>query len=301
MGSMGIACKMGGHKWNGCTCSRCGEHRYEGHDYQLVVLDVSKRTVFGNSRRKQCAMVCSICGSTRSAEHDWDGCSCTRCDEKRNQDHAWGVPEPLSEGDKRRKSHHREKCTKCGEIRFLSHSFERIAGGLQRCRECGLEIESLPKFRTPEAESDFYAKLIASGEAGYYDIESRDGQRIVKYGDHVTTMPALTRLFIALADNAGADNAAPKGIARKLNEIASEHPEQADAVGAAFAQIALDESVDIYWRSWVAEHDWIKDEGLAAEARASVKRWHEEHPRSQADIDYENAMIAADSGIGRSG
>lgn len=303
---MGFACKLGIHKWNGCKCVRCGERRDEGHDWQLVVLDVLKPTVFGQAHRKQCRMQCSICGLTKYTEHDWDGCKCTRCDEVRdfNQYHTWERFVPLLETDSRYRTHHRVRCSKCGKSKSYlpSHSFEQIAGGLQRCTECGVEIKARPNLRTPEAESNYFAKLIASREVGYYDedLESK-GRGRVNYGDHVTTVSALTSLFIALADNDGADNAAPKSIARKLNEIASKRPDKAGAVGAAFAQIACDESVHIFWRSWVVEHDWIKDENRAAEARASVEKWREEHPRSQADIDYENAMIASDSGLYRTG
>ena len=188
---------------------------------------------------------------------------------------------------------------RCGEVESSPHAFESIKGGVERCTECGFELKrkSKPKFSSATHESDYYAKLIASGEVDYYGIESKNGQRFVKYCDHVTTVPALTRLFIALADNNGADNYAPKGIARKLNDIASERPEKAEEVGSAFAQIACDERVHIYWRSWVAEHDWIKDPEQLKEARESVERWREAHPRSQADIDYENAMIASDSGL----
>ena len=81
------------------------------------------------------------------------------------------------------------------------------------------------------------------------------------------------------------------------NEIASEQPEKADSVSASFAQIACDEGVHIYWRSWVVKQDLTGDPALLEEARESVRRWREEHPHSQADIDYENAMTASDGGL----
>ena len=305
---MALACKITGHKWNklpngndGCTCSRCGKRRDEGHDWQFIVEEYTETVWLDKHHVRRCAMQCSICGRTKSIDHDWDGCICTRCGTKRNRDHVWGKAKPSDpyfRGDEH-KTHHTVECVKCGKKTYSPHTFERIAVGKQRCTECGFEINATPKFRTPAAESDYYAKLIASGEVGYYDedIDSKKGRRRVNYGDHVTTVPALTRLFIALADNDGADNHAPEGIARKLNEIAKERSDKADDVSIAFSQIACDESVHIYWRSWVAEHDWIKDPELAKEARESVARWREAYPRSQADIDYENALIASDSGL----
>ena len=200
------------------------------------------------------------------------------------------------------KTHHAVKCAKCGKTAYQPHAFAQKEGCRRHCPGCGYE-EAHHEFAGGRCrdcgidESDYYADLIASGEVGYYDNESKSGQWFVNYGDHVTTIPALTRLFIALADNDGADNYAPESIARKLNEIASEQPEKADSVSASFAQIACDEGVHIYWRSWVMEQDLTGDPALLEEARESVRRWREEHPHSQADIDYENAMIASDSGL----
>lgn len=296
---MGIVCNIAGHKWNkladgsdGCTCVRCGERRDEGHVFQFEIYE--ERDFVRHVRT--CREVCSVCGKPREVEHDWNGCRCSRCDAIRDQGHSWGKPFSTKS-----KTHHSMVCRTCGSSKRSPHSFERIKGGIQRCTECCFEIKPTPKFKTPKSESDYYANLIASGKVGYYDIETKRGQIYVLYGDHVTTVPALVRLFTALANNNGADNYAPKTIADKLNEIAAEHPEKTDEIGAAFAKIACDERVHIYWRSWVIEHDWIKDPELLEKARKSVERWCKDHPCSQADIDYENAMIAADSGIGRSG
>ena len=296
---MGLACKITGHKWNGCVCTRCGEHRDTGHDWQLFVEEYTETVWVDKHHVKRCAMKCSICGRTKSAEHDWDGCKCARCGETRNRDHVWGKPEQR-EGVSDARTHHRVRCERCGKHAFSPHTFVQKEGCRHCCSGCGYEevhhefVDGMCR-DCGIGESDYYADLIASGKVGYYDIESE--RKLVKYGDHVTTIPALTRLFVALADNDGADNYAPESITRKLNDIASEQPEKTDAVNAALAQFACDERVHIYWRSWVAEHDFIKDSGLLDEARESVKRWREAHPRSQADIDYENAMIASDSGL----
>lgn len=292
---MGLACKITGHKWNklpdgsdGCTCTRCGETREQGHDYRFTVV-TSERSWITLKQTRTCMEECSVCGHRRAAEHDWDGCRCTRCDAARDQDHTWGKPYSVSD------AHHAVHCMRCTKSEKSPHTFKQLKGGVQKCTECGFELKSKPTFANAVQESDYYAKLIASGEVGFYDHESKKGQWFVNYGDHVTTIPALTGLFIALADNDGAGNVAPKGIVRKLQDIAAEDPGKADDVDAALAQFACDERVHIFWRGWVAGK--VKDPDLAKEARESVEQWIEAHPRSQADIDYENAMIASDSGL----
>lgn len=292
---MGLACKMTGHKWNklpdgsdGCTCARCGERREEGHDYQFTVVR-GKATWTNLTPPRTCMEICSVCGHRRTTEHDWDGCRCTRCDAMRDQDHTWGEPHSVSD------TYHAVHCMRCTKSEESPHTFKRHKNGVQKCTACGFGLKPKPTFASAAQESDYYADLIASGEVGYYDNESKRGQWFVSYGDHVTTVPALTRLFVALADNDGAGNHTPEGIVRTLRDIAAEDPSKADDVDAALAQFACDERVHIYWRGWVA--DKIKDPGLAKEARESVERWIEAHPRSQADIDYENAMISSDSGL----
>ena len=301
---MGLACKITGHKWNklpdgsdGCTCTRCGERREQGHDWQFFVEEYTEKVWVDTHHVRRCAMKCSVCGRKKIAEHDWDGCRCARCGETRNRDHVWGKPEQR-EGASDARIHHRVRCERCGKYAFSPHAFVQKEGCRHYCSGCGYE-EVHHDFVDGTCrdcgiiESDYYADLIASGEVGYYDLESK--RRLVKYGDHVTTIPALTRLFVALADNDGAGNHAPEGIVRKLKDIAAEDPSKTDDVDAALAQFACDERVHIYWRGWVAGE--VKDPDLAKEARGSVERWIEAHPRSQADIDYENAMIASDSGL----
>ena len=49
---MNIICILRGHKWNGCTCTRCGEVRDEQH------------------RPDKCGETCQICG--RVVQHRWN-------------------------------------------------------------------------------------------------------------------------------------------------------------------------------------------------------------------------------------
>lgn len=62
---MGMMCKLFGHKWNACTCSRCGEKRDAEHAYVI--------------QSGRCAEACSVCGATRQVSHDWDASVCRHC------------------------------------------------------------------------------------------------------------------------------------------------------------------------------------------------------------------------------
>ena len=62
---MGILCGLLGHKWNGCTCGRCGEKRDEGHEYVV--------------QPDRCAQVCKICEASQRIDHDWDSGKCRHC------------------------------------------------------------------------------------------------------------------------------------------------------------------------------------------------------------------------------
>ncbi len=59
------ACKIGGHRWLGCKCTRCGETRDEGHNF---------RPVAGKCEKK-----CSVCEKNESLPHQWNGDRCTHC------------------------------------------------------------------------------------------------------------------------------------------------------------------------------------------------------------------------------
>ena len=71
-----MACFFG-HKWEGCTCRKCGKTRDQLHDYQKVP--------------DKCEEKCSRCGKTRPIEHSFvlmkDKCfeKCKRCGELREK------------------------------------------------------------------------------------------------------------------------------------------------------------------------------------------------------------------------
>lgn len=98
---MGLACKITGHKWDGCTCARCGEHRDTGvaedHNYVLVpgttceyeCTKCGKHTM-GHSWYQDLGCTCTVCGATREvsvAFHEWDGCTCKLCGKTRDEGH----------------------------------------------------------------------------------------------------------------------------------------------------------------------------------------------------------------------
>ena len=116
---MGFACKIAGHKWNGCTCTRCGERRDEGHDWQLVV-----KTGYPRS----CKNKCSICGKEQPAEHDWNGCVCTRCGTTRSEGHI------LGRWERTNAESHARCCTVCGRARETEpHTFGPAAKCRRKC------------------------------------------------------------------------------------------------------------------------------------------------------------------------
>ena len=70
---MNYKCFFGGHKWNFCTCTRCGKLRRRHHDW-----------------RQSCK--CSVCGMIdlhTAAKHKWDGCKCSSCGKVQDEGHRW--------------------------------------------------------------------------------------------------------------------------------------------------------------------------------------------------------------------
>ena len=88
---MSLVCKLSGHKWNGCTCARCGERRNEEHDWSAFEYQdkrYHKRVckICGAAEKRfhtfqmlpGCVQKCDACGFEQPA-HQWDGCVCTNC------------------------------------------------------------------------------------------------------------------------------------------------------------------------------------------------------------------------------
>ena len=137
---MGFSCKMRGHKWHktpdggeGCCCERCGERNYGGN----------------HNWRKQpgsCEARCAWCGREET-RHDWNGCVCSWCGEKRDFDHKWehvrGTCDfkclTCGEVSEYKKSHEWVgcTCTRCGAVRNEEHDFVPMEDGKLACAVCG--------------------------------------------------------------------------------------------------------------------------------------------------------------------
>lgn len=82
-----MACLFG-HKWNGCTCSKCGKKRDTGHDFRMVdgkcenkCAICGKVTIFPctfKAVKGKCLDRCERCGKERE-RHDYENGYCKNC------------------------------------------------------------------------------------------------------------------------------------------------------------------------------------------------------------------------------
>jgi hypothetical protein len=114
---MAIACILRFHSWNGCSCSKCGKIRDEGHNWSQ---DCEK---------------CSKCGT--ASTHNWDGCKCKRCGKTRDKGHDW--PQGCEKCSKcgTASTHNWDgcKCKRCGKTRDKGHDWSQ---GCEKCSKCGV-------------------------------------------------------------------------------------------------------------------------------------------------------------------
>ena len=336
---MGLACKITGHKWNGCVCARCGERRDTGvakdHNYVVVpgttceyeCTKCGKRTM-GHNWYYHWSCTCETCGATREVEdrfHDWDGCTCKLCGKKnpkaREDDHDWDGCTCKKCGATRGKFHKWEgcMCARCGTVRseghilkrvqpdgnnetkhkgtcqickctsYEPHTFEQIEGCRRKCTKCGFvmpwhEFCGGACVNCGTDESDYSCELILAGKARYMGKGS--------VGGHVTSVAALRR--IALSDNKNIYRDIRYDCARRLRDIAKAGGSDAHEANVTLRDIVLDRKI-----GWdVADvAEWITEPTLANDPK--VIEIVRQAQRSRTDFD--NAMIAADSGLGRSG
>jgi hypothetical protein len=153
---MSIACNMGFHKWDGCTCMTCGKTRDERHVSGCVCKrcgktlngehewrHIGKYTYkFGRPTCKCsiCGVIrddnhnwssdcerCSICGKRRTGEyHNWDGCWCSVCGKYGEERHDW--------------SKDCEKCAICGKTRNEGHDWTKDNSKCTRCGKTKREL-----------------------------------------------------------------------------------------------------------------------------------------------------------------
>ena len=288
---MGLACKISGHKWDGCTCLRCGEHRDEEHKWAFMARE--------STDAKQCREKCTVCGKMRDAEHDWDGCTCTRCGAWRNEEHKFGEFGPADDSCiwsvnrliAKSRDIHVASCSRCDRSFAFPHRLEKIGNCRGRCKDCGAEAD----YHDFEAgvcrecgieEEKYCLDLIMSGARTFIDrYFEADGSENGTYGDRITSLEELLRL--ARRRRYDRDQIVSR-LWRMTNRGEKPSPSTEQELFAA----ACDSDEDIRVREVALA--LIADEDLKAKARPGVVR---ERDR----IEYENAMIAADSGLGRSG
>ena len=131
---MGMLCKLLGHHWKGCQCTRCGQTRNEGHQWVEA--------------EDKCEHTCSICGLTETVPCEWFHCRCERCGAVRDEHHLW-----------LKKSACEQVCRICGMERE-THNWKHVDRGVDRCTACGktrrLSAEEIAKRDEEYALTDEY-------------------------------------------------------------------------------------------------------------------------------------------------
>jgi len=110
------------HKWNWCTCSKCGKTRENHHDLNGCKCSICNKIRDEQHNWDGCK--CTICGKIRNEQHNWDGCECTRCGADK---HTWRLEDRSGGGVDGSGIPHgwlREdyKCTSCGKTRVDEYS-----------------------------------------------------------------------------------------------------------------------------------------------------------------------------------
>ncbi len=84
---MNFICRLFGHKWDYCICSRCRVMRDESHNWKgCTCRKCFKRRTEGHDWN---GCKCRICCKERDEGHHWDGCKCTICYISRDEGHKW--------------------------------------------------------------------------------------------------------------------------------------------------------------------------------------------------------------------
>ena len=121
-----LLCLVKRHKWDGCTCLKCGitrDHEWDGCK--------CKNCKAAREHDWDHGCVCQRCGVGR--EHDWDGCKCRRCQATR--DHDWDGCTCLKCGITRDHEWDGCKCKNCKAAR--EHDWDHGCV----CQRCGVGRE----------------------------------------------------------------------------------------------------------------------------------------------------------------
>jgi len=76
--------------------------------------------------------LCRRCGKKRDESHDWNGCTCRRCSKTRNEEHKWYRCTCSHCGATREHAWDSCRCRRCSTQRDEGHDWDRC-----RCRVCG--------------------------------------------------------------------------------------------------------------------------------------------------------------------
>lgn len=148
---MKLSCLFG-HKWNGCTCIRCGEVRDDGHRWN--------------------ACTCEICGKVQDRDdaHRWNGCMCEVCGKKRDEGHVFADFRPDGRSCVGR--------CKCGKTQVQNHDYWPVKGKCRYvCKRCGAENNNA-HHTWERIPGTCTKKCAVCGETRNVDWEEHDWQRL---------------------------------------------------------------------------------------------------------------------------
>ncbi len=83
---MNLLCKLRGHKWDGCKCTRCNETRDAMHEFEPLKNQCIKRCtkcgkevkILHTWEKDGCMYRCKVCGTTKT-NHQWKSHRCAEC------------------------------------------------------------------------------------------------------------------------------------------------------------------------------------------------------------------------------
>lgn len=147
------------------------------------------------------------------------------------------------------------------------------------------------------SEEQYFLDLILSSRAGYDQSLDNSNNKLGTFGDRIKSAEAIVEVVWHYRDN-------HSYLIPVFVEALSQFTERGETMSQQGEQtlcdLACDDSAFIDLREAAVET--ITDPAMKSKAKAAVEAYLEVHPKkSQAEIDLENALIAADSGLGRTG
>ncbi len=147
------------------------------------------------------------------------------------------------------------------------------------------------------SEEQYCLDLILSGTVAYCNSIDANKQGEGTYGDRIKSADAIAQVawhYRSSYSQISGDLIEALSQVGERGEVFSKQSEQ------TLCDLACDDSAYVDMRE--AAVAAITDPAMKSKAQAAVDAYLKVHPKkTQADIDFENAMIAADSGLGRTG